>query len=48
MSIDSRTVTEMASKGLHHLDDIVEFDQNMIKARAAQLRWPGGTIEDPK
>ena len=47
MSIDSRTVTEMASEGFHNYDDVAEFDQDMIKAVAAQLRRPGGTIEDP-
>ena len=47
MSIDSRTVTEMASKGFHNSDDVAEFDQGMIKAVAAQLCRPGGTIEDP-
>ena len=47
MSIDSRTVTEMASEGFHNYDDVAEFDQYMIKAVAAQLRRPGGKIEDP-
>ena len=44
MSIDSPTVTEMASEEFHNYDDVAEFDQDMIKAVAAQLRWPGGTI----
>ena len=47
MSIDSRTITEMASKGFHNYHDVAEFDQEMINAVAAQLRWPGGKIEDP-
>ena len=46
-SIDSRTVTEMASEGFHNFDDVTEFDQDMIKAVAAQIRRPGGTIDDP-
>ena len=44
MYIDSRTVTDMAAEGLHNYDDVVEFDQDIIKAVAAQLRRPGGTI----
>ena len=47
MSSDSRTVTEIASEGFHNLDDVAEFDQDMIKAVATQLCRPGGTIEDP-
>ena len=47
MSIDSRTVNEMASERFHNYDDVAEFDQDMIKVVAAQLRRPGGTIEDP-
>ena len=47
MSIDSQTVTEMASKVFNNYDNVAEFDQDMIKAVAAQLRRPGGTIEDP-
>ena len=47
MSIESRTVTDMASEGFHNYNDVAEFDQDMIKAVAAQLRRPGGTIEDP-
>ena len=47
MSIGSLTVNEMASEGFHNYDDVAEFDQDMIKAVAAQLRRPGGTIEDP-
>ena len=47
MSIDSWTVTDMASEGFHNYDDVAEFDQDMIKAVAAQLCRPGGTIEDP-
>ena len=45
MSIDSRTVTEMASKGFHNYDHVAEFDEEMIKSVAAQLRWPGGTTK---
>ena len=47
MSIDSQTITEMASEGFHNYDDVAEFDQDMIKAVATQLRRPGGIIEDP-
>ena len=47
MSIGSLTVNEMASEGFHNYDDVAEFDQDMIKSVAAQLRRPGGTIEDP-
>ena len=47
MSIDSQTVTEMASKGFQDYDDVAEFDQDMIKDVAAQLCRPGGTIKDP-
>ena len=47
MSIESRTVTIMASKGFHNYDDAAEFDQDMIKAVAAQLCWPRGTIKKP-
>ena len=47
MSIDSQTVTEMASEGFHNYDDVAEFDQDTIKAVAAQLCWPGRMIEDP-
>ena len=47
MSIECRTVTKMDSKGLHNYDNVAEFDQDAIKAVDAQLRRPGGTIEDP-
>ena len=47
MSIDSQTVTYMASEGFHNYNKIADFDQDMIKAVAAQLCRPGGTIEDP-
>ena len=47
MSIEIQTVTEMSSKGFHIYDNVAEFDQDMIKAVAAQLCWPGGTIEYP-
>ena len=46
-SIDSGTVTEMASEGFHNFGDVAEFYEDMIKAVAAQIRRPGGTIEDP-
>ena len=35
MSIDSRTVTDMASEGFHNYDDVAEFDQDTIKAVTA-------------
>ena len=47
MSIDSRTVTMMASEGFHNYENVAEFYQYMIQAIAAQFRWLGGTIEDP-
>ena len=47
MSIDSRTVTEITSEGFHNYDNVAEFDQDMIKAVAAQLCWPRGTIKKP-
>ena len=40
MSIDSQTVTMMASEGFHNYDNVAEFDQDMIQAMAAQLRRP--------
>ena len=45
MSIYSRTVTDMVSKGFHNYDHVAEFDEEMIKSVAAQLRWPGGTTK---
>ena len=47
MSIEIPTVNDMASERFYNYDDVAEFDQDMIKAVAAQLRRPGGTIEDP-
>ena len=47
MSIDSQAVNETASKVFQNYGDVAEFDQEMIKAVAAQLCRPGGTIEDP-
>ena len=47
MYIDSQTVNQIPTKGFHNYDNVAEFYQDMIKAVAAQLCWPGGTIDDP-
>ena len=47
MGIPHATVVQLQNEGITHPDDLVDFDTDMIKQIADNLRRPAGRIPDP-
>ena len=47
MGIPHATVVQLQDEGINTIDDLVDFDKEIIKEFAANLRRPAGRIPDP-